>query len=143
MKLCRFAGKSGAAQIGLLEGDIVFDLSTAGVASLTALLEKESPLEALREIDHAKLKQLRLSDVKLLAPVEGQEVWAAGVTYLRSKAARMEESDFSANAYDRVYEAELRSFFSNRYLKRFRVLVNRWAFGLMHAGACPSRSSRW
>jgi 2-dehydro-3-deoxy-D-arabinonate dehydratase len=38
--------------------------------------------------------------------VERQEVWAAGVTYLRSKTARMEESDFSANAYDRVYAAE-------------------------------------
>jgi len=47
-----------------------------------------------------------LSDVRLFAPVEGQEVWAAGVTYLRSKAARMEESEFSANAYDRVYDAE-------------------------------------
>jgi 2-dehydro-3-deoxy-D-arabinonate dehydratase len=41
----------------------------------------------------------------ILAPIESQEVWAAGVTYLRSKAARMEESNFSATAYDRVYEA--------------------------------------
>jgi 2-dehydro-3-deoxy-D-arabinonate dehydratase len=40
-----------------------------------------------------------------LTPVESQEVWAAGVTYLRSKQARMEESDFSARAYDHVYEA--------------------------------------
>jgi 2-dehydro-3-deoxy-D-arabinonate dehydratase len=38
--------------------------------------------------------------------VERQEVWAAGVTYLRSKTARMEESDFSATAYDRVYDAD-------------------------------------
>ena len=44
--------------------------------------------------------------MRLLAPVDRQEVWAAGVTYLRSKAARMEESDFSATAYDRVYDAE-------------------------------------
>jgi 2-dehydro-3-deoxy-D-arabinonate dehydratase len=41
----------------------------------------------------------------MLAPVEQQEVWAAGVTYLRSKKARMEESEFSASAYDRVYDA--------------------------------------
>src|SRR5436190_15064956 len=41
----------------------------------------------------------------ILAPIESQEVWAAGVTYLRSKKARMEESDFSASAYDMVYEA--------------------------------------
>src|SRR5262249_31052276 len=38
--------------------------------------------------------------------IERQEVWAAGVTYLRSKAARMDESEFSATAYDRVYDAE-------------------------------------
>src|SRR5438552_8688160 len=46
-----------------------------------------------------------VSDSSLLAPIDHQEVWAAGVTYSRSKAARMEESDFSASAYDRVYEA--------------------------------------
>ena len=49
---------------------------------------------------------LPISDVSLCAPVERQEVWAAGVTYLRSKTARMEESDFSATAYDKVYSAE-------------------------------------
>ena len=41
-----------------------------------------------------------------LAPIEdGQEVWAAGVTYLRSREARMAESG-TADVYDRVYEAE-------------------------------------
>jgi 2-dehydro-3-deoxy-D-arabinonate dehydratase len=40
-----------------------------------------------------------------LLPLGSQEVWAAGVTYQRSRAARMEESDFSATAYDRVYDA--------------------------------------
>jgi 2-dehydro-3-deoxy-D-arabinonate dehydratase len=47
-----------------------------------------------------------LAEVALLPPVERQEVWAAGVTYLRSKTARMEESDFGSTAYDRVYDAE-------------------------------------
>src|SRR5262249_23599580 len=46
-----------------------------------------------------------MRDVRLLSPIEKQEVWAAGVTYLRSKKARMEESDFSASAYDKVYDA--------------------------------------
>lgn len=43
-----------------------------------------------------------------LAPVGTQEVWAAGVTYLRSRDARMEESKESGGAtfYDLVYEAE-------------------------------------
>ena len=42
----------------------------------------------------------------LHAPIEDtQEVWAAGVTYLRSREARMAESD-TADIYDRVYVAE-------------------------------------
>jgi len=39
------------------------------------------------------------------APVENQEVWAAGVTYFRSRVARMEESEQAGNFYDRVYTA--------------------------------------
>lgn len=43
----------------------------------------------------------------LLAPIQSQEVWAAGVTYLRSRDARMEESKDSGGGsfYDRVYTA--------------------------------------
>ena len=42
------------------------------------------------------------------APIGSQEVWAAGVTYLKSKQARMEESKINGGAsfYDLVYEAE-------------------------------------
>jgi len=43
---------------------------------------------------------------QLLAPIGSQEVWAAGVTYLRSRDARMEESEVAKSAYDLVYEAE-------------------------------------
>jgi 2-dehydro-3-deoxy-D-arabinonate dehydratase len=44
----------------------------------------------------------------LLPPIGKQEVWAAGVTYLRSREARMEESADSgaADLYDKVYAAE-------------------------------------
>jgi 2-dehydro-3-deoxy-D-arabinonate dehydratase len=41
----------------------------------------------------------------LLAPIDLQEVWAAGVTYLRSRAARMQESEAAANHYEKVYDA--------------------------------------
>lgn len=43
-----------------------------------------------------------------LAPIGTQEVWAAGVTYLRSRDARMEESKDSgaADVYQKVYEAD-------------------------------------
>jgi len=45
---------------------------------------------------------------KLLAPVGSQEVWASGVTYYRSRSARMEESKAAGGGdfYDRVYSAE-------------------------------------
>jgi 2-dehydro-3-deoxy-D-arabinonate dehydratase len=49
-----------------------------------------------------------LQSQAILAPIGSQEVWAAGVTYLRSKVARMEESEESGGAtfYDKVYDAE-------------------------------------
>jgi 2-dehydro-3-deoxy-D-arabinonate dehydratase len=45
---------------------------------------------------------------KILAPIGSQEVWAAGVTYHRSRSARMEESKTAGGGdfYDRVYSAE-------------------------------------
>jgi 2-dehydro-3-deoxy-D-arabinonate dehydratase len=45
---------------------------------------------------------------RLLAPIGSQEVWAAGVTYYRSRDARMEEAQGSGGGsfYDRVYSAE-------------------------------------
>ena len=44
----------------------------------------------------------------ILAPIENQEVWAAGVTYYRSRSARMEESKSAGGGdfYDRVYSAD-------------------------------------
>jgi 2-dehydro-3-deoxy-D-arabinonate dehydratase len=44
----------------------------------------------------------------ILAPIGSQEVWAAGVTYFRSRTARMEESRDAGGGtfYDRVYDAE-------------------------------------
>ena len=46
-----------------------------------------------------------LQGKELVAPVGTQEVWAAGVTYLRSRDARMEESESGASLYDKVYDA--------------------------------------
>jgi 2-dehydro-3-deoxy-D-arabinonate dehydratase len=53
---------------------------------------------------HAGPPELR----ELAPPIESQEVWAAGVTYFRSRTARMEESQSAGGGdfYDRVYTAE-------------------------------------
>lgn len=110
-KLCRFrspaqASSSPAARVGLLgENDRVQDLTAAGWPRLDQLLEQGDLPGLLTQLSGQNAPAVSLADIELLAPVDAQEVWAAGVTYLRSKKARMEESEFSANAYDRVYEA--------------------------------------
>ncbi|KAB2662803.1 MAG: fumarylacetoacetate hydrolase [Verrucomicrobia bacterium] len=105
---CRYrvAGES-ESRVGLVtEGRSVIDLREAGVRTLTELLEDEMELVRVTEwAQQGSHPELTLADVTLLPPVERQEVWAAGVTYLRSKKARMEESDHNASAYDRVYDA--------------------------------------
>jgi 2-dehydro-3-deoxy-D-arabinonate dehydratase len=72
--------------------------------------------EIFRAEDPAALVRARLSQTdsrpldahELLAPLVSQEVWAAGVTYYRSRDARMEESKSAAGGdfYARVYEAD-------------------------------------
>lgn len=54
------------------------------------------------------LATFSLEKAILQAPIQSQEVWAAGVTYLRSKSARMDESKETGGAtfYDKVYDAE-------------------------------------
>ncbi|MBS33000.1 MAG: fumarylacetoacetate hydrolase [Verrucomicrobiales bacterium] len=104
MKICRYLTADNQVRIGLAKGeDALLDLTPAGIESITALLESGDAAQRLSDL--SKLPETPLADVTLLCPIEVQEVWAAGVTYLRSKDARMEESDFSATAYDRVYNA--------------------------------------
>ena len=117
VKLCRFK-RPLPAQVSRTEPEIatglltedeqsVLDLTVAGFPSLGALLDRDDLLPRLRELraSGSVLTSFPLTGLELVAPVERQEVWAAGVTYLRSKSARMEESDFGATAYDRVYDA--------------------------------------
>lgn len=54
----------------------------------------------------SKTSEIPASDI--LAPIGSQELWACGVTYLRSKVGRQEESKASGGSdfYARVYEAE-------------------------------------
>ena len=106
-RLCRFRPDSGAEpRIGaVIAGERIVDLTHVGVSSLSDVLDRADPAAHLRLLRGSE-DGVALSEVVLLPPVEHHEVWAAGVTYLRSKSARMEESDFSATAYDRVYDAD-------------------------------------
>jgi 2-dehydro-3-deoxy-D-arabinonate dehydratase len=107
MKLCRFAPSAGSPRVGLLSADSrqILDLTSERWPRLDVLLEERGLAARLARADRAGLPTFAVEDVTLLAPVDEQEVWAAGVTYQRSRLARMDESDFSAIAYDRVYRA--------------------------------------
>jgi 2-dehydro-3-deoxy-D-arabinonate dehydratase len=108
MKLCRFTVAGSAdVRVGLIaNGQTLVDLSRAGVHRMKDLLERADLADELTRLSAAGPTTYALDSVRLLTPVESQEVWAAGVTYLRSRDARMVESEFSASAYDRVYDAE-------------------------------------
>jgi len=57
---------------------------------------------------------------EILAPIGTQEVWAAGVTYYRSRSARIEESKDAGGGtfYDRVYSAERPELFFKATARR-------------------------
>jgi 2-dehydro-3-deoxy-D-arabinonate dehydratase len=61
----------------------------------------------VRVVERAE-PSMDFGSARILAPVESQDVWAAGVTYYRSRSARMEESKDAGGGsfYDRVYSAE-------------------------------------
>jgi len=72
--------------------------------NLSQYLQKISP--EWKKISEAEANSLISKG--LLAPMGNQEIWAAGVTYFRSRTARMEESQDAGGAdfYDKVYHAD-------------------------------------
>ena len=124
MRLIRFRERAGDSEprVGLLaengegsdngaggrggEGGTGFVTVLQGVGSLAELLAR--PLDEIRAICASPAGATIGTDrIELLAPADGRmEVWAAGVTYERSRTARMAESEQSADVYDRVYAAE-------------------------------------
>ncbi|MCU1492583.1 MAG: hypothetical protein JWO62_347 [Acidimicrobiaceae bacterium] len=74
-------------------------------STLAELLQLDLP--SMRErCERAAGERLELSAVSLHPPVEARmEVWAAGVTYERSRDERMKESTAAASVYDDVYDA--------------------------------------
>jgi len=107
MRLIRFRvgdGEPLAGVIGAGAPEVITRLAAvSGLAGLFAL-----PLPRIREIcADPGGPAVGYGQAELLAPVDGgTEVWAAGVTYERSRTARMAESENSADVYDRVYDAQ-------------------------------------
>lgn len=98
------AGDVGAVRV---DGDkaVPIDLGVIpGVDSLSDILFASDPFGLVGELEVPAAAR-PLAALKLLAPIDAQEVWAAGVTYKRSKIAREEESVGAAQFYDKVYSA--------------------------------------
>jgi 2-dehydro-3-deoxy-D-arabinonate dehydratase len=104
MQLARVQLPSGGVRVAVVEGTQVHVLDGTQAQSLSDLLHADDPATRVRPL-LAAAKPLPLGEVSLLSPLDHQEVWAAGVTYKRSKEAREEESAGAARFYDLVYTA--------------------------------------
>src|ERR1700744_4350690 len=77
-------------------------------SSWDQLIARDDLYDYCLSITQKGLTSDRFAESELLPPVENQEVWASGVTYYRSRTARMDESKEAGGGsfYDRVYSAE-------------------------------------
>jgi 2-dehydro-3-deoxy-D-arabinonate dehydratase len=101
VQVCRFE-HGGVDTVGVLFADgSVCALEADTLAALLAL-----PLsEIRRQVERASRADDRLIPDRLLAPCDRQEIWAAGVTYERSREARVAESGL-VDVYTRAYESD-------------------------------------
>lgn len=101
--LVRYAGE-GDPQVGVLTGGHIHAVEEPTIAAM--LTAGASRVEEIVRDAVTRPAICAASDVQLLAPIDGRtEVWGAGVTYLRSRDARIEESS-RVDVYGLVYEAE-------------------------------------
>ena len=73
--------------------------------TLSEILHAPKPAQLAASLANPAATPFTADKVTFLAPIDQQEVWAAGVTYKRSQVARMEESEHGASHYDLVYSA--------------------------------------
>jgi 2-dehydro-3-deoxy-D-arabinonate dehydratase len=117
--LVRFYHPEQGNRIGVKQGDVVRDV-TDHVPSVGSFLRHSvghvaqaiEGLDAVAEDSALTFKASLFDSSPLpivphwLPPVDEQDVWAAGVTYERSRAARQEEAQDGGDIYARVYQAE-------------------------------------
>lgn len=109
MKLAKVRLADGAVHVAAVsdEGVRLLDLTQIdNCRTLSDVLHAADPPSLARFLVDPNSGVIKPHEVEFLAPVDRQEVWAAGVTYKRSQVARMEESEHGASHYDRVYTAD-------------------------------------
>jgi 2-dehydro-3-deoxy-D-arabinonate dehydratase len=108
MQLCKINWEDGTTRVGFIrEGQVnLINFSNpTGPTSLSDILHARSPVPLLETLIDPARTTFPIQSRDLLPPLDRQEVWAAGVTYKRSKVAREQESKGAAVFYDKVYEA--------------------------------------
>ncbi|MGH3366350.1 MAG: fumarylacetoacetate hydrolase family protein [Nocardioidaceae bacterium] len=106
MQLVRYQSEDKQTVVGVRSGDAITPIP--GIRTVAELLRL--PVAELKAIVESAVSDgslaMRVDDVRLLPPLDGRaEVWCAGVTYERSRGARVEEST-EYSIYDRVYVAD-------------------------------------
>src|SRR5260370_10158116 len=108
MQLCKVQLETGEVRVGAVaEGHVCFlDLEDyLGMRCLSDVLHSDNPASVAHDLIDDSARTMPLKELTLLAPVDRQEIWAAGVTYKRSQEARERESVGPARFYDLVYRA--------------------------------------
>jgi len=121
----------GTIRIGVQIDDSIYDVThqyatiaeflKASVGRVDAAIG-ELVAAATQGAPYAQTKQLAPTD--WLAPVDSQDIWAAGVTYERSREARQEEAQDGGDVYARVYRAERPELFFKGHGTR---VVGNWS----------------
>jgi len=105
MQLVKFLDEARRQpRLGLVDGEVVRPLIGSG--RITTVLHAENPSAEVNRRLGPRHEDRPLDALALLAPIDDQEVWGAGVTYERSKKARMDESEQGGDFYDLVYVAD-------------------------------------
>jgi len=123
MRICRYLHPQYGVELGFILEESVYCLSplASDPTTLQEWLRLSDPASMLSEAV-AKALDRGLADrvgsfeallspespdaPSLLPPIDHQEVWAAGVTYIRSKQAREQESEGGGSFYGKVYNAD-------------------------------------
>lgn len=109
MQLCKARRAGGESEVGVVREAYVYFLQRSGSGvpkTLSDFLHADDPAALVAAHLDAGDSGVPLDNVELLPPLDQQEVWAAGVTYKRSREARERESAGAARFYDLVYNAE-------------------------------------
>ena len=129
MEVCQSAGShyNGSAMYSIYRTEAGSTIEKEGSCILSAnfcfdsLFSSDDPLEYVQS-QYLSGNAAEIPNGSLMPPIGHQEIWAAGVTYFRSRDARMEESESSGGDrfYDMVYDADRPELFFKATAERTR-----------------------